>query len=206
MSRSRRDSDLCLRLSAAASSTQHARKLADFEWDIVRKAGYPIFSFAFYSIRVMFKYSVSGTEDRYGTLKYLTAASFWRIVTRQSSSHFDIRRTNRGRRIYGRAGHIAGVHLGFDYTIDASNATIDFCLRHLRSCRRIDESVINFTSNVTLAVDLTAGLISLGLRWSRCCGGSQCCDFSSISRSGLLLRRGLEIPPPSARIRIAVLC
>jgi hypothetical protein len=39
------------------------RKLADFEWDIVRKAGYPIFSFANSSqSEVTFKYSVSGTE------------------------------------------------------------------------------------------------------------------------------------------------
>jgi hypothetical protein len=90
------------------------------------------------------------------------------------------------------------------YEIDASNATIDFCLRHVTILQTDRRKRNQFHGNVTLAVDLTAGLISLGLRWSRCCGGSQCCDFSSISRSGLLLRRGLEIPPPSARIRIAV--
>jgi hypothetical protein len=64
-----------------------------------------------------------------GTLKYLQASVFLADCNDgQSSSHFDTRRTNRGRRIYGRAGHIA-VHRSDYYTeIDQTNATIDFCL------------------------------------------------------------------------------
>jgi hypothetical protein len=119
------------------------RKLADFEWDIVRKAGYPIFSFANSTqSEVTFKYSVSGTETgTYGTLKYLRRASFWRIVTTANLPAILIHEELTEVDEFTVELDILQEFIDSDYytEIDQSNATIDFCLRRLRvrSCRRI---------------------------------------------------------------------
>jgi hypothetical protein len=179
---------------------QQPRKLADFEWDIVRKAGYPIFSFTNSTqSEVMFKYSVSELRPVRLELSNISGERLWRIVTRRPIFQpFCYRRTSRK------------TNLRSSWTYCRSSSRILIIITNRSNVRPLifafvdyvydpadgsDESVINFQTNVTLAVDLTAGFVSLGLRWSRCCG-ARCCDFSSISRSGLLLRRGLEIPPP----------
>jgi hypothetical protein len=153
------------------------RKLADFEWDIVRKAGYPIFSFANSTqSEVMFKYSVSGTETgTYGTLKYLQASVFLAdcnttanlpaILLQEELTEVD--------EFTVELDILQEFISDSDYytEIDASNATIDFCLRLdyvYDPADGSDESVINFhETNVTLAVDLTAGFNLTGIDVSR---------------------------------------
>jgi hypothetical protein len=140
---------------------------ADFDWDIVRMAGYPLFSFANASENeVVFKYSVSGVSSTtYGDTKYIranvytsdciTTSNLPAILVQQELTEAD--------------EYTVGVNImeafisNSDYyqQTNPTNATIGFCIRldYLYDPKDGSEpSSINFhETNVTVAVDLTAG-------------------------------------------------
>jgi hypothetical protein len=158
-------------------NTSDSRKLADFEWDIVRKAGYPIFSFANATeSEVMFKYSVSGTETgTYGVLKYLRAGVYLAdcISTANLPAILLEEELTEADEFTVELDILQEFISDSDYynQIAPTNATIDFCLRIdyvYDPADGSDESVINFhETNVTLAVDLTAGFSLTGIAVDR---------------------------------------
>jgi hypothetical protein len=143
------------------------RRLADFEWDIVRKAGYPKFSFTNATEdEVTFKYSVSGTETpTYGTIKYFQAA----VYTEDCNTTANLPAILLEESLTDTDEYTIELDIlqefisDSDYyqEIDPTNATINFCLRLdyiYDPGGGADPSIINFhETNVTLAVDLTAG-------------------------------------------------
>jgi hypothetical protein len=188
--------------------TSDSRKLADFEWDIVRKAGYPIFSFdnATQS-EVMFKYSVSGTDTgTYGVQKYLRAGVYLAdcISTANLPAILLEGQLTEADEYTVELDILQEFISNSDYynQIAPTNATIDFCLRidYVDDpADGSDESVINFhETNVTLAVDLTAGFSLTGIAVDR--------DAAEKASAAVSLQypvaayfcddESIEVPPP----------
>ena len=164
----------CMIISATSNAAVIAiedirgeRQLADFDWDIVRKAGYPIFSFTNSTQdEVEFKYSVSGTENEaYGVTKFLdavlfeadcsTTASIPAIVLSENLDQADEYAVD--------LNILQATIASSDYyqEINATTAAINFCVRvdYLYQADNETATVsINFhETNVSVTVDLTAG-------------------------------------------------
>jgi hypothetical protein len=186
-----------------------SRNLADFEWDIVRKAGYPIFSFSNDTeSEVLFKYSVSGTETgTYGILKYLRAGVYTAdcISTANLPAILLQEQLTEADEYTVELDILQAFISDSDYynQVSQGNATIDFCIRLDYVYDPADgsaESVINFhETNVTLIVDLTAGFSLTGIAVDR--------DAAEEASAAVALKypvtayfcddSSVEIPPPT---------
>jgi hypothetical protein len=186
-----------------------SRTLADFEWDIVRKAGYPIFSFSNATEdEVTFKYSVSGTTHAaYGTVKYFRAGVFTADCTSTANlpAILFAEELTEADEYTVELDILQAYISNSDYynEISPANATINFCLRLDYVYEPADgsgASVINFhETNVTLSVDLTAGFSLTGIAVDR--------DAAEAAGAAISLEYpvtayfcgedSVEIPPPT---------
>jgi hypothetical protein len=159
------------------NNSDDSRRLTDFEWDIVRKAGYPKFSFNNATEdEVTFKYSVSGTETAtYGDIKYFQAA----VYTEDCTTTANLPAILLAESLTDTDEYTIELDILQEFISDSdyyqentpTNATINFCIRLdyiYAPGGGADPSIINFhETNVTLAVDLTAGFSLTGIAVDR---------------------------------------
>jgi len=164
----------CIVTSATAHATTFKedslgeRQLADFDWDIIRKAGYPIFSFANATQdEVEFKYSVSGTESAsYDVTKFLDA-NLYEADCRSTASVPAIllsENLERANEYTVDLNILQETIASSEYyqKINTTAAAINFCVRSDYLYQQADNETaavsVNFhETNVSATVDLTAG-------------------------------------------------